>query len=52
MIRRMMQRRGIASQWDIANPILADGEIGCIRETRVFKIGDGVFGMERSASIS
>lgn len=35
-------RRGSASAWSIANPILADGEIGVESDTNLFKIGDGL----------
>jgi hypothetical protein len=38
----MQQRRGTASQWTIANPILAEGEFGWESDTNSFKIGDGV----------
>ena len=42
MATRMQQRRGTASQWTTANPILAAGEIGFETDTNQFKIGDGV----------
>ena len=42
MATRMQQRRGTASQWTTANPILAAGEIGFESDTNKFKIGDGV----------
>lgn len=42
MATRMQQRRGTASQWASANPILAVGEIGFATDTFQFKIGDGV----------
>ena len=38
----MQQRRGTAEQWDLANPVLAAGEIGFETDTSQFKIGDGV----------
>lgn len=38
----MQQRRGTATQWTTANPILAPGEIGFETDTNQFKIGDGV----------
>jgi hypothetical protein len=41
MATRMQQRRGTASQWTTANPILAAGEIGFESDTGQFKIGDG-----------
>lgn len=42
MATRMQQRRGTATQWTSANPILAAGEIGFESDTSQFKIGDGV----------
>jgi hypothetical protein len=42
MATRMQQRRGTASQWTTANPILAAGEIGFETDTNQFKMGDGV----------
>jgi len=42
MSTRMQQRRGTASTWSTANPILAPGEIGFEIDTNKFKIGDGV----------
>jgi DNA-binding ferritin-like protein len=42
MAIRMQQRRGTAEQWDLANPILAAGEIGFETDTNQFKLGDGV----------
>ncbi len=41
MATRMQQRRGTASTWTSANPILAAGEIGFEIDTNKFKIGDG-----------
>ena len=38
----MQQRRGTASQWTSANPILNAGEIGFESDTNKFKIGDGI----------
>ena len=38
----MQQRRGTATQWTDADPILAAGEIGFETDTNQFKIGDGV----------
>jgi hypothetical protein len=35
-------RRGTASAWTTANPILADGEMGIETDTDQFKIGDGL----------
>jgi len=42
MAIRMQQRRGTATQWTNANPVLAAGEIGWESNTNKFKIGDGV----------
>jgi hypothetical protein len=42
MATRMQQRRGTASQWTAANPILNAGEIGFESDNNKFKIGDGV----------
>ena len=41
MATRMRQRRGTASQWTSANPILGSGELGWESDTNKFKIGDG-----------
>lgn len=38
---QMQFRRGTAAQWTSANPVLADGELGLEKDTRLFKIGDG-----------
>ena len=38
----MQFRRGTASEWTIANPILAEGEMGIETDTSLFKIGNGV----------
>lgn len=35
-------RRGLAVEWAAANPILADGELGLEKDSRLYKIGDGV----------
>jgi len=42
MATRMQQRRGTASQWTTANPILNAGEHGFESDTNKFKIGDGI----------
>lgn len=42
MATRMQQRRGTATQWTTANPILNAGELGWESDTNKFKIGDGV----------
>ncbi len=38
---RLQLRRGTASQWTSANPILAAGEMGVETDTRKVKVGDG-----------
>lgn len=38
---RIRIRRGTASEWSSANPILASGEPGWAYDTNVFKIGNG-----------
>lgn len=35
-------KRGLASAWERANPILAPGEPGWTLDTHILKIGDGV----------
>lgn len=42
MATRMQQRRGTASQWTTADPILNAGEMGFESDTNKFKIGDGI----------
>jgi hypothetical protein len=42
MAIRMQQRRGTSEQWTLANPILAEGEIGFETDNNQFKVGDGV----------
>lgn len=42
MIVEIRLRRGTASQWNQANPVLEAGEPGVERDTNKFKIGDGV----------
>lgn len=41
-ITTIQLRRGTATQWTTANPILAAGEFGWETDTAEFKIGDGV----------
>ena len=41
MTTRIQIRRGTDSEWSTSNPVLADGEIGYARDTKVFKVGDG-----------
>jgi hypothetical protein len=42
MAIRMQQRRGTAEQWTLANPVLAEGEVGFEIDNNQFKLGDGV----------
>ena len=39
---RVLQRRDTAANWASANPVLAEGELGIITDTKGYKIGDGV----------
>src|SRR5688500_19368717 len=39
---QQLQRRGTASAWSTANPILGTGELGVTTDTKIIKIGDGV----------
>lgn len=41
-ITTIQLRRGTAAQWAVANPILADGELGWESDTAEFKMGDGI----------
>ena len=41
MITRILIRRGAATDWTSANPVLSAGEIGVEVDTRKFKFGDG-----------
>jgi hypothetical protein len=41
MATKIQLRRGTASAWTLANPVLAEGEIGLETDTNKFKIGDG-----------
>jgi hypothetical protein len=41
MAVRIQFRRGTASQWTSANPVLAEGELGYETDTSKFKIGNG-----------
>lgn len=41
MATLMQQRRGTAAEWAIANPILAEGEIGVELDTGIVKVGNG-----------
>jgi hypothetical protein len=42
MAVQLQLRRGTASQWTTANPLLAQGEIGIETDTLKIKIGDGI----------
>lgn len=41
MADRVLQRRDTSANWSSANPILAEGEMGIVTDTRGYKIGDG-----------
>lgn len=41
-IRRIQLRRDFSIAWTTNNPILADGEIGIEKDTRQFKVGNGI----------
>jgi len=38
---QLQLRRGLSTEWQTANNVLADGEIGLETDTRLFKIGNG-----------
>jgi len=38
----MQHRRALANDWNYSNPILLEAEIGYEKDTKKFKIGDGV----------
>lgn len=42
MPTRIQIRRGLASEWTAANPVLAEGEVGYETDTEYKKIGNGV----------
>jgi hypothetical protein len=42
MAKRIQLRRDPAATWTGNNPVLADGEFGYEKDTKKFKIGDGV----------
>jgi hypothetical protein len=42
MATRIQFRRGTAAEWALANPVLAQGEMGIELDTLQFKLGDGV----------
>ena len=41
MAEKIQLRRDNAAAWALANPVLADGEIGWERDTHQFKVGNG-----------
>lgn len=42
MADRIQLRRDTAAAWSLADPVLADGEVGLEQDTAQFKIGNGV----------
>ena len=42
MAQRVQLRRDTVENWVAVNPILAEAEVGWIKGTKIFKIGDGV----------
>lgn len=42
IIRKILLRKDESYDWTTSNAILEDGEMGLERDTRQFKIGDGV----------
>ena len=42
MAVQIQLRNSTAAEWALANPILAQGEMGIELDTRQFKFGDGV----------
>lgn len=42
MAKRIQLKRGTAAAWTASNPTLADGEFGWEKDTKKWKIGDGV----------
>ncbi len=42
MPTKIQIRRDSAANWSSANPILSDGEMGFERDTKQFKVGNGV----------
>ena len=41
MASQMRQKHGTAAEWELANPVLANGELGWAQDTKVLKMGDG-----------
>ena len=42
MASKLQLRRGTEAEWAVADPILADGEVGFATDTKAIKVGDGV----------
>lgn len=42
IIKKILHRTDSQENWEDINPVLEEGEFGIERETRQFKIGDGV----------
>lgn len=40
-LSRLLQRRGLSSQWTVTNPVLESGELGIETDTKKLKLGDG-----------
>jgi hypothetical protein len=40
-IKRLVKRKDLQANWDAADPILWEGEVGWATDTGVFKVGDG-----------
>jgi hypothetical protein len=41
-VRRIQLRRGTTQEWEQANPVLLEAEIGIDTEAKQFKVGDGI----------
>jgi hypothetical protein len=41
-LTRLQNRRGLSTEWQAGNPVLAPGEIGLELDTGKFKLGDGI----------
>lgn len=42
MAQQLLLRRGTAAEWTAANPILAEGEMAIEKDTKKYKIGNGI----------
>ena len=42
MAQQILLRRGTAAEWTAANPILAEGEMALEKDTKKYKIGNGI----------